>query len=46
MSDERLIPIDEYLSESWIEEWAGEGLRAAEEYLGKQAAFDSFLESE
>jgi hypothetical protein len=46
MSDEHVFSVDDYLSESWIEEWASEGLRAAEEYLGRQAAFDSFLESE
>ena len=43
MSDYGWHPIDEYLSEDWIEAWAQEVVRAIEAYLGKHAAFDAFL---
>ncbi len=42
--DDRLHLIDECLSEDWIDAWAGEGVRQVEEYLGKHAAFEAFLE--
>ena len=45
MNEEHVISVDAYLSESWIEEWARDGVREVEEYLAKQAAFESFLDS-
>jgi hypothetical protein len=42
--DDRLHVIDECLSEDWVETWAGEVGRQIEEYLGKHAAFEAFLE--
>ena len=45
MNEDRVIPVDDFLSESWIEEWASEGVREVEEFLGKHAAFESFLDS-
>ena len=42
--DDRLHLIDECLSEDWIEAWAGDVVRQVEEYLGKHAAFEAFLE--
>ena len=46
MSDDRVHRIDECLSEAWIDAWAREGVRQAEEYLGKHAAFEAFLGDE
>lgn len=43
MSDHGLHLIDECLSENWIEAWAGDVVRQIEDYLGKHAAFESFL---
>jgi hypothetical protein len=44
--DERgvLHVIEEDLSETWIEDWAGAGVIAIEDYLEKHAAFLDFLE--
>ena len=42
--DDSLHVIDECLSEDWVEAWAGEVVRQIEEYLGKHAAFEAFLE--
>ena len=36
--------IEDDLSESWIEEFAAEGVQALESYLAKHLAFLSFLE--
>jgi hypothetical protein len=43
VSDDRVDLIADYLSEDWIEEWAGEGVRQVEDYLAKHAAFEAFL---
>ena len=44
MNDGGLHLIDEYLSEDWIEAWAGDVVSQVEEYLAKHAAFEAFLE--
>jgi hypothetical protein len=31
--------IEDDLTDTWIEDWAGEGVKSIEEYLGKFAAF-------
>lgn len=36
--------IEDDLSESWIEDWAGVGVAAIEDYLEKHLAFLDFLE--
>jgi hypothetical protein len=36
--------IDDDLSDTWIEEWAGAGVQAIEQYLAKHLAFLSFLD--
>jgi hypothetical protein len=36
--------IEDDLSESWVEDWAGAGVEAIEEYLAKHLAFLSFLD--
>jgi hypothetical protein len=36
--------IEDDLSETWIEDWAGVGVAAIEDYLGKHLAFLDFLE--
>jgi len=38
--------IDDYLSESWIERWVDDVVSEVEDYLGKHAAFDAFLEGD
>lgn len=42
--DDRLHLIEDCLSEGWIEAWAGDVVRQVEEYLGKHAAFEAFLD--
>jgi len=44
--DERgvLHVIEEDLSETWIEDWAGAGVVAIEDYLEKHAAFRAYLD--
>jgi len=44
--DERgvLHLIEEDLAETWLEDWAGSGVVAIEDYLEKHAAFLDFLE--
>jgi hypothetical protein len=37
--------IEDDLSETWIEDWAGVGLRELEVLLAKHAAFHGFLET-
>lgn len=44
MSDRGLHYIEDDLSDTWVEDWAGAGLAELEDYLGKHAAFDGFLE--
>ncbi|MDP8911851.1 MAG: hypothetical protein M3M94_07290 [Actinomycetota bacterium] len=46
MSDRGLHRIEDDLSETWLEDWAGAGVAEIEDYLGKHAAFDLFLESQ
>jgi hypothetical protein len=42
MSERQLHPIDEYLSEDWIADWANEVVGEIETYLAKHAAFDAY----
>jgi hypothetical protein len=44
--DERgiLFPIEDDLSDTWLEEFAAHGVRAIEDYLAKHLAFLSFLD--
>jgi hypothetical protein len=44
MSERQLHPIDEYLSEDWISDWANEVVREIEAYLAKHAAFDAYAD--
>ena len=46
MSERGLHRIEDDLSESWIEDWAGAGVAEIEALLEKHAAFLSFLESQ
>ena len=36
--------IEDDLSETWVEDWAGAGVAAIEDYLEKHLAFLTFLE--
>jgi hypothetical protein len=36
--------IEDDLRESWVEDWAGDGVAAIEEYLAKHLAFLSYLD--
>jgi hypothetical protein len=46
MSERGLHYIEDDLSESWVEDWAGAGVAEIEVYLAKHAAFHLYLESE
>jgi hypothetical protein len=46
MSDRGLHHIEDDLSETWLEDWAGAGVAELEAYLAKHAAFLGFLESQ
>jgi hypothetical protein len=46
MSERGLHYIEDDLSETWVEDWAGAGVAEMEAYLAKYAAFHWFLESE
>ena len=46
MSERGLHRIEDDLSETWLEDWAGAGVAEIEAYLAKHAAFLSFLESQ
>jgi hypothetical protein len=46
MSERGLHYIEDDLSETWLDDWAGAGVAEIEAYLGKHAAFLSFLESQ
>ena len=46
MSERGLHRIEDDLSETWLEDWAGAGVAEIEEYLAKHAAFLSFLDTE
>ena len=45
MSERGLHRIEDDLSDTWVEDWAGAGVAEIEAYLAKHAAFLSFLES-
>ena len=45
MSERGLHRIEDDLSDSWLEDWAGAGVAEIELYLAKHAAFVAFLES-
>jgi len=44
MSDRGLHYIEDDLSETWIEDWAGAGIAEIEDLLTKHAEFLSFLD--
>lgn len=45
MDDRGLLHrIDDDLSDTWLEEWAQDGVQAIESYLAKHLAFLSFLD--
>ncbi len=46
MSERGFHYIEDDLSETWVEDWAGAGVAEIEAYLAKYAAFLSFLESQ
>lgn len=46
MSDRGLHHIQDDLSDTWLEDWAGAGVSEIEAYLAKHAAFHTFLETE
>jgi hypothetical protein len=46
MSERGLHYIEDDLSETWLEDWAGAGVGEIETYLAKHAAFLSFLEDQ
>jgi hypothetical protein len=46
MADDRLHLIADCLSEDWLADWARAGIEEVETFLGKHAAFESFLESD
>lgn len=45
VSDRGLHYIEDDLSETWLEDWAGAGIAEIEAYLAKHAAFLAFLEA-
>jgi hypothetical protein len=45
MSERGLHQIEDDLSDTWLEDWAGAGVAEIENYLAKYAAFLSFLDS-
>src|SRR5262249_37628999 len=46
MSERGLHQIEDDLSDTWLEDWAGAGVAEIEAYLAKHAAFLSFLDSQ
>lgn len=46
MNDFTLHHIEDDLSESWVEDWARNGVDEIEAYLAKHAAFLSFLDTQ
>jgi len=46
MSERGFHFIEDDLSETWVEDWAGAGVAEIEVYLAKHAAFLSFLETQ
>jgi hypothetical protein len=45
MEDRHLYEIQDDLSDTWLEEWADDGVAEVEAYLAKHAAFISYLET-
>jgi hypothetical protein len=46
MSDRGLHHIEDDLSETWLEDWAGAGVAEIEAYLAKHAAFLAYLDGQ
>ena len=46
MSERGLHQIEDDLSETWLEDWAGAGVAEIEALLAKHAAFLSFLDAQ
>ena len=46
MSERGLHQIEDDLSETWLEDWAGAGVAEIEALLAKHAAFLSFLDTQ
>lgn len=46
MSERGLHQIEDDLSETWVEDWAGAGVAEIEALLAKHAAFLSFLDAQ
>jgi hypothetical protein len=46
MSERGFHYIQDDLSETWLEDWAGAGVGEMESYLAKHAAFHEFLETD
>jgi hypothetical protein len=46
MGDCRLYPIDDDLSDGWLETWIARGLDEVEAYLARCADFDAFLDTQ
>jgi hypothetical protein len=46
MSDRGFHFIQDDLSETWLEDWAGAGVGEMESYLAKHAAFLEYLEAD
>ena len=46
MSERGLHRIEDDLSDTWLEDWAGAGVAEIELYLAKYDAFLSFLDSQ
>ena len=46
MSERGLHRIEDDLSETWLEDWAGAGVAEIEDFLSKHAAFLSFLDTQ
>jgi hypothetical protein len=44
VGDRHVYPIDDYLSEDWISDWAREVVGEIESYLAKHAAFADFAD--
>jgi hypothetical protein len=45
MDDRHLYEIQDDLTDTWLEDWADDGVAEVEAYLAKHAAFFSYLET-
>ena len=45
MDERNIYEIQDDLTDTWLEEWAGNGVAEVEAYLAKHAAFLSYLET-